>query len=118
MTRPLPKGRAMTRTIEIREGTVYYRGKHVGWLMSELTEHFGMDWNSDEPYKKYKVTIKPNGPYRFAPFSGRNGLTVLNADWTTLGVNNDDFVCTEKFAKLFFNPDCRKTYSITVKKVA
>ena len=110
----------MQRTIEInpklndcREGDLFYRGKHIDYLMDALRKHFNLDDG-----EKYRITIVEGKRYRFAflPFEKGYGIydTEKNRDHEKEYIS---FICKKEFDKLFFVPKKTKRYDITVKKV-
>ncbi len=94
------------RTIKIRDCLVYYRGKSRGILTCSIREHFRLS-----QFGKVRITIEEKGPYKFKP-SCNDTLYELYKDSKYAGV-----ICREQFERLFFRPDGRKSYSITVKRM-
>ena len=95
-----------TRTIKIRYGRVYYRGVCKGMFAPSLREHFGLS-----QFGKARITIEEKGPYRFA-LTCDSSLYEISKNSEYISV-----VCCDVFERLFFKPDGRKSYSITVKEV-
>ncbi len=94
----------MQRTIEMRYGALYYKGKRIAITSSDLDGHFKLRCNG-----KYKITITERGAYRF-----KKNSTLYEIFQDTIDAG---FVCCRRFHKLFFKPNCCKTYSIKVKRI-
>ena len=97
-----------TRTLEMRNGSVYYRGIKVGALMWILKTNFGLN-----PDGKVKITIKEKGLYQIRPHIYYPSLYVLNKK----GIGKIGCICIKQFDQLFFKPDGRKRYDIIVKRL-
>ena len=95
-----------TRTLKIRHGRVYYRGVCKGIFAPSLREHFGLS-----QFGKVRITIEEEGPYRFKlPLDDSLYEIHKNSEYISV-------VCCDVFERLFFKPDGRKSYDITVKGV-
>ena len=104
----------MIRTIEIRRwGRILYKKHSIGHLAGGIAEVF---FGEPFPVGTYSVAISEKGGYRFRRYSG--WLDVLKKDLSSLGDCWGYPICQDAFTQLFFNPDCRKTYSIKVAKIA
>ncbi len=100
------KGDIMKRTIVVKYiDQVYYRGRHISWLTPSIRIGFNIITEG-----KYEIAITKGKEYRFR--AGSNTYNVCNKSGESYGG-----VCKRLFAKLFFKPDGRKRYDITVKKV-
>ena len=96
----------MKRTIEVKDyDQIYYGGKYISWLTPSIRVGFNIIQES-----RYKITITKGKEYRFK--AGSNTYDVLNKSGEAYGG-----VCKHLFAKLFFKPDGRSRYDITVKQV-
>ena len=102
----------MKRTIEVkrdaesRQPYAYYGGKQRGYIAITIQKRFG---------------IQAEGRYRITVTEGRE-FEPINADCSCCFCIQDEHgiygkICRTEFAKLFFKPDGRKRYDITVKKV-
>lgn len=97
----------MRRTVEMRQENIYYRGKKVDYLAEYIRNHFNI---TNSRVYKYVITIVEGTEYNFRNFSLEYfGLHIGNS---FIGV-----ICKEYFEKVFFRPDPKKRYNITVKKV-
>jgi hypothetical protein len=102
----------MKRTIEIRKGAAYYRGKFIDEMSGVLRHSFKLK-NSN--VFKYVITIVEGSQFMI-----REDLTdylVHVNSCSTGGSLYKGLVCKRHFDKLFFPLDEKKTYDITVKKV-
>ncbi len=100
----------MRRTITMRDiGTVFYRGKAIGYLLNSIRVHFGLE-DSDTHKYVIAITESKDGRYLFKN-PPRYHMYEL---WD--GNEYIDGICKCLFSKLFFKPG-RKGYSITVEKV-
>lgn len=95
----------MKRIIEVKREHVYYKGQEVGYLVDVLRKSFG--FVSGE---SYEVVIIKGNQYKFAPDD--KGYYDIYKKGLLMG-----WVCRKLFSKLFFKPNPRNRYDITVKKV-
>ncbi len=95
-----------TRTLEIRKGRVYYRGKYRGTLTYFIRDYFKLPY-----FGKPRITIREEGPYTFK-FVFNSVFYEMSKDSQYIGI-----VCKEEFERLFFKPDGDKGYDIIVKEV-
>lgn len=103
-----------TRTIAIdNRGKAYYRNKELGYLQIYIRKEFGIPVLDSAG--KYKTTIKEceGGLYQFKA-SGDSDFYEL---YECSSDNYIGHICRVELHKLFFEPDSRKNYDITVKKV-
>ena len=84
----------------------HYRDVNRGYVTTGIRNHFKLLYNG-----KVRITIKEEGPYKLIP-RYMSSMTEIHKDSSYIGI-----VCGEGFTELFFKPDGRKSYSITVKKV-
>ena len=92
----------MKRTIEVkRDGAVYYRGYYEACLLNTVRKQFKM-WRLG----RYKITITKGTKYRLD-----HSVHIWDAGKIV------GYVCHRRFISLFFEPDGRKRYDITVKRV-
>ena len=97
----------MKRTITInRTGRYFYRGVERGYI----TIHSRVQWNLKKG--TYRITVAEGGKYRFK-------LNKPSFAWYDIYENDNFFdrLCCDLFDELFFKPDGRKKYNITVKKL-
>ncbi len=95
-----------TRTIEIRNGSIYYRGIKKGHLLISLRRYFGIPCNG-----KVRITIKEKGPYKFKRDHSTATYDIYKAsEYVSL-------VCCKEFKQFFFRPDERKSYDIIVERL-
>ncbi len=101
----------MKRTIEVKSCDMYYRGKEYAFLNDSLCTHFKI-WDG-----KFVITINLGKNYRFE--ASRNSHTEDRKDRNVFDKNGIrcGFVCEKLFTKLFFKPNARKRYDITVTRV-
>lgn len=96
----------MQRTVTIDlSGELFFREKWIGYATSQIRKHFRLNGSC-----KYRITIVEGTKYHFV----RDGAGYL------LGSNycrKIGFICASKFHKLFFEPDTKKRYNITVKMI-
>lgn len=102
----------MKRTIEIRKGNVYYKGKLVDDLSGVLMKSFGL--RSSRIFK-YEITIVEGS--RFNVSKDKEYYFVYINNSSTQGRRYKGLVCKEQFNKLFFALDTSKAYDVTVKKI-
>ena len=108
----------MKRTIEMKDGGyVFYRGKRIDWILSTLRTYFKL-----LRYGKFVVTIVEGTDYQIIPDPDQvvpgDTSTALYQIVVNGGTGYEDlFVCREHFDNLFFKPDNKKSYNITVKEV-
>ena len=95
-----------TRTLEIRRGGTYYRGKYRGIITYFIRDHFKLPYSG-----KVRITIEGKGPYTFEPFPTGPFYDVYKHS-QYIGI-----VCSEKFERLFFKPVGHRGYDIIVKEV-
>ena len=95
-----------TRTLEIRKGRVYYRGKYRGLLTYFVRDYFKLP-----DFGKVRITIGEEGPYTFGPICDDTFCQVYKHS-EYIGI-----VCGEELERLFFKPDGDKGYDIIVKEV-
>ncbi len=100
----------MKRTIVIRKSHVYYRGKWLGLFSCNIDSMFGFRQNG-----KYIITITEGGSYKIdlGSCDRKRFFTVRGGSRT----HRPASVCLKQFINVFFKPDSRKRYDITVKKV-
>ncbi len=96
----------MVRTITIKHNHAYHRNKHLGYIVSDIRELFGLYDDS-----KYTVTITEGTQFEFKP-PFFNLRYCLYKNGKAVGV-----ICRYQFSKLFFEPDYKKKYDITVKRI-
>ena len=98
----------MKRTVTMDHGCLYYRGKEVEYMYSDMRDHFGL---KDSETHKYVITITESktGKYRFA-HSG-NMYAVYK------GKKCISEVCKNHLVRIFFRPLVKKRYNISVRKV-
>ena len=97
----------MKRTITIKNRTVFYRNVDLGQLVFGLEDQFGLRFDG-----KYSITVKENIDGVFSFETDEDSYYELHHNGKYIGI-----VCMEHFDKLFFTPDERRNYYITVKKV-
>ena len=95
-----------TRTIKMIYNCAHYRDVHRGYVTTGIRNHFKLPCHG-----KVKIIIKKRGPYRLTP-RYMSSMIEIHKDSRYIGI-----VCGEEFIRLFFRPDGRKGYSITVKEV-
>lgn len=95
----------MKRTIKIDSGRHYfYKGKDRGYITLSTMKRFGLTEG------KYTISITEGDEYRFE--------LSWCLPWYTIYKNGAKFdsICAELFDQLFFKPDGRKRYNITVQR--
>jgi len=94
------------RTIEMRRGFAYYRGKYMGVALGELDKAFNLPSDG-----KFRAVIKEGGPYKIVGVQG--------GFFFDISMNGEcrGSICKTSFYQLFFKPDGRKRYSIQVKRL-
>ena len=95
-----------TRTVEIRNGSVYYRGIKKGYLVISLRKHFGIPHNG-----RVRITVKEKGPYKFKS----DRCPVTYDIYKTSGYIS--LVCCKEFKQLFFKTNGRKRYDIIIERL-
>ena len=108
----------MKRTIEVRYGWAYYRGQTLGTLCENIRNHFNMAFCGTE---HYKISVRDGGRYRISRYyyKAQDASEIyyyINLG-NGMGLKHAGVVCQIAFTKLFFKPDGRKRYDITVKRV-
>jgi len=100
----------MRRTIQVRDcGEVYYANRYVGYLVQGLRGRFKLE---DSRTCKYAITITESKGGEFLFKKDCVDFYAVYEDGLRIGG-----VCGTLFSKLFFKPNLRKQYNITVKKV-
>ncbi len=102
----------MKRTIEVDNYKMYYRGKEYAYLNDLLCTHLKIRDG------RFVITVNLGKNYHFGVAQkihteDRRDRNIFDKDGILCG-----FVCEKLFTKLFFKPDGRKRYDITVKKVS
>ena len=96
----------MRRTVEIRNGYIYYGGMRLGWLMKKVRLYFNLPRNG-----RVAITIKKGSFYKIMT-DGNGDISFHHKNEGRVG-----YICVKRFQRLFFRPDGRKRYDITVRKV-
>lgn len=104
----------MIRTIEVRGGDVYYKGKLIDYVAKIVAKHFGLVHSTEHKYV-ITVTESENGPYRIC-------YACQPERYYELWKDGDDReycgqICIEHLSKLFPIIKIGPKYNITVKKV-
>ena len=97
----------MKRTIKLKHDYVYYGNEKRGYLVSGILHRFGFERDG-----RYVITIVKGTRFTFPKYPHRKELYSLKEKGKRLGV-----ICVSQFDRLFFKPDGRKRYDITVKRV-
>lgn len=96
----------MKRTITIdKRRVVFYRRSNKGVLVPSIFRNFGISCGG-----RYEITITEGTEYLFK--KGRCYYILRNKNMGYSGV-----LCAKAFDKLFFSPNFKKRYDITVKEV-
>lgn len=96
----------MKRTIKVTKASyVYYGNRKIGYLHASIAERFGLKCG------KYRITINKGTQFVFMPGGEKSELYELPEN------HYRGCICTNKFSKLFFKPNSRKRYDITVNRI-
>ncbi len=95
----------MRRTIERkRGGEIYYRGNFQMWITPTTMSRFGI-----QRLGKYYVDISEGEDFKFE--KNEDSYTIRKKGRYVISF------CQGHFSRIFFRPDCRKRYNITVRKL-
>ena len=105
----------MEQTIKIQSDNAYYKGVKLGFLVNCIINHFRLE-NGEE----YVITITEGRGYRISgdkeEYYNFYKETKILRFFPSLS-KYVGLVCKQHFNNLFFVPDPKKRYNITVKKV-
>ena len=106
----------MKRIIEVRDQNhIYYGGRHFGYLFTTIAIKFGIVYQ-EKPIK-YRITISERGKFSFRKAKKGGKAVLLFCEDGKIMRSGFNYICAKQFKSLFFNPDSRKRYDITVKRV-
>ena len=102
----------MKRIIDMSGHYLYHEGSRLGLIVRAISNHFTLRAGYD-----YEVTIVEGKKYIFKIHEG--SMSMYYDVYRKCFLFNDyvGLVCKEEFDNLFFVPDLKKRYDITVEKV-
>ena len=102
----------MKRIIDMSGAYLCHKGSSIGMLVDTIRKHFKLKSGHN-----YEITIIEGKKYIFKIHEG--SMSMYYDVYRKCFLFNDyvGLVCKEEFDNLFFVPDLKKRYDITVKKV-